>query len=217
VEAFKAGFEEAGGKVIKEVFPKLGTMDFAPFLPAMDVKGVDAVYTWYAGTDAVRFVQQYQEFGLKRRIPLLGFATLVDDPYLATIGDAALGIVSVSHYGFTIDTPQNRAFVKAYSAKYGEPPSRYSEFGYVAAQMIGTAADTLKGEVDDALRVSKEIKKVATKIETPSGPLAFDQYNQRISNLYVFRVEKRDGKLANVVIGKIGRVAQEDTWKWWRK
>jgi len=217
VEAFKAGFEEAGGKVIKEVFPKLGTMDFAPFLPAMDVKGADGVYTWYAGTDAVRFVQQYQEFGLKKRIPLLGFATLVDDPYLATIGDAALGIVSVSHYGFTIDTPQNRAFVKAYSAKYGEPPSRYSEFGYVAAQMIGTAADTLKGEVDDASRVSKEIKKVATKIETPSGPLAFDQYNQRISNLYVFRVEKRDGKLANVVIGKIGRVAQEDTWKWWRK
>ncbi|HME41459.1 MAG TPA: ABC transporter substrate-binding protein [Syntrophorhabdales bacterium] len=217
VEAFKAGFEEAGGKVGKEVFPKLGTMDFAPYMPAMDIKGADAVYTWYAGTDAVRFVQQYQEFGLKKRIPLLGFATLVDDPYLATIGDAALGIVSVSHYGFTIDTPQNRAFVKAYSAKYGEPPSRYSEFGYVAAQMIGSAADALKGEVEDSSKVAKEIRRVAGKIETPSGPLAFDQYNQRISNLYVLKVEKRDGKLVNVVIDRIGRVSQEDTWKWWRK
>ena len=217
VEAFKAGFEEAGGKVIKAVFPKLGTMDFAPFMPALDVKGADAVYTWYAGTDAVRFVQQFQEFGLKKRIALLGFATLVDDPYLASIGDAALGIVSVSHYGFTIDTPPNRAFVEAYSAKYGEPPSRYSEFGYVAAQMIGAAADALKGDVEDASRVAKEIRRVAPKIETPSGPLAFDRYNQRISNLYVLKVEKREGKLENVVIDKIGRVAQEDTWKWWRK
>jgi hypothetical protein len=65
--------------------------------------------------------------------------------------------------------------------------------------------------------VRLRIKRVATKIETPAGPLAFDQYNQRILNIYVFKVEKRDGKLANVVIGKIEKVAQEDTWKWWRK
>ena len=83
--------------------------------------------------------------------------------------------------------------------------------------MIGAVAESLKDEVEDIPRVAKEIKTVALKIETPAGPLAFDQYNQRITNVYIMKVEKRDGKLANVVIGKIEKVAQEDTWKWWNK
>jgi len=217
VEAFKAGFEEAGGKVIKEVYPKLGTMDFAPFLSAIDVKGADAVYAFFTGTDAVRFVQQYQEFGLKKRLPLYGHAVISDDPYLVSIGDAALGIMTSSHYTASLDNPRNRSFVKAYSAKYGEPPSRYSELGYVAANMVGEVAESLKGEVEDIPRVAKELKRVSAKIETPSGPLAFDQYNQRIVNMYVLKVEKRDGKLINIVADSMGKVAQQDVWKWWNK
>jgi hypothetical protein len=96
-------------------------------------------------------------------------------------------------------------------------PSRYSEFGYVSAQVIGAVAEALKGDVEDIGKVSPEIKKVASKIETPSGPLAFDQYNQRIANVYVEKVEKRDGKLVNVVIDSMGKVGQMDTWKWWNK
>ena len=217
VEAFKAGFEEAGGKVIKEVYPKIGTMDFAPFLTAIDVKDADAVYAWFAGTDAVRFVQQYQEFGLKKRLPLFGYGSIADDPNLDSLGDAALGIITSCHYAFTIDTPRNRAFVKACKGKYGEPPSRYIEFGYVSANLIGAVAEALKGEIEDISRVAKELKRVATKIEAPSGPLAFDQYNQRVANIYVEKVEKRDGKLVNIIIGTIGRVTQEDVWKWWNK
>jgi len=217
VDAFKAGFEEAGGKIVKEVYPKLGTMDFAPFLSTMDVKGADAVFAWFAGTDAVRFVQQYQTFGLGKRLPLFGHNVITDDCYLDSIGEAALGVITSGHYSYTLDIPRNHAFVKAYRAKYGEPPSRYSEGGYTSANLVGAVADALKGEVEDVSRVAKEIKRVTTQIETPSGPIAFDQYNQRITNIYIMKVEKRDGKLTNVVIGKIEKVAQEDVWKWWRK
>ena len=59
--------------------------------------------------------------------------------------------------------------------------------------------------------------RVAPKIETPQGPLAFDQYHQRILIMYVVKVEKKDGKLVNAVIANLGKVAQEDVWKWWRK
>jgi branched-chain amino acid transport system substrate-binding protein len=217
VEAFKAGFEDAGGKVVKEVFPKLGTMDFASFLGVMDVKGVDAVYAMYVGTDAVRFVQQYQEFGLKKRIPLYGYVTIADDPYLSGVGDAAIGLITSSHYPVNLDTPKNQAFVKAYSAKYGHPPYRYSEYGYTAAAMIGAVTEALKGDVEDIPRTAKEMKRIANTLEMPSGPLAFDQYNQRIVNMYVVKTEKKDGKLVNVVIDQLGRVAQTDVWKWWNK
>jgi len=217
IEAFKAGFEEAGGKVIKEVYPKLGSMDFAPFLTTIDVKGADAVYAWFVGTDAVRFVQQYEEFGLKNRLPLFGYVTIADDPYLPSVGEAAVGIIAGSHYPVNLDTPKNRVFIKAYRGKYGEPPYRYSEYGYTAANLIGAVAEALKGEIEDTSRVAKELKRIASRIETPSGPLAFDQYNQRIVNFYVVRTEKRDGKLVNVLVDKIGKVGQEDVWKWWRK
>ncbi len=216
MDGFKAGFQEAGGKIVKEVYPKMGTMDFAPFLSVIDAKGADAVYTFYTGTDAVRFVQQYQEFGLKKRLPLFGHNVLVDDPYLASIGDAALGIISVAHYSATLDTPGNHAFVTAYSAKYGQPPSRYAEYGYTAAHVVCAAAEALKGEVDNPSRVAQEIMKIAPKIETPAGPLAFDQYHQRILTMYIMKVEKRDGKLVNAVIDRIPSVRQADVWKYWQ-
>ncbi len=216
MDAFKAGFTEAGGKILKEVYPKMGTMDFAPFLSVIDAKGADAVYTFYTGTDAVRFVQQYEEFGLKKRLPLFGHNVLTDDPYLPSIGDAALGIISVGHYSATLDTPRSRAFVKAYSAKYGEPPSRYAEYGYTAANVIGAAIAALKGEVQNPSQVAKEIMQIAPKIETPAGPLAFDKYHQRIMTMYILKVEKRDGKLVNAVIDKIPSVAQADVWKYWQ-
>jgi branched-chain amino acid transport system substrate-binding protein len=217
VEAFKAGFEEAGGKVIKEVYPAVGTMDFASYLGAMDVKGADALYAFFAGTDAVRFVQQYQEFGLKKRLPLFGFISLVDEPYLDGMGDAAIGIVVVSTYPPDLDTPKNNAFIKSYKAKYGKSPDRYGALGYVAGNMIGATAEAMKGRVEDFPRVAKEMKRVASQIETPAGPLAFDQYNQRIVDEYVLKTEKRSGKLVNVTIDKLGMVAQEDVWKWWLK
>ena len=216
LEAFKASFEESGGKVIKEVFPKMGTMDYAPFLSAIDAKGADAVYTFFTGTDAVRFVQQYQEFGLKKRLPLFGYNVLTDDPYLSSIGDAALGIITAGHYSAALDTPRNRAFVKSYVAKYGERPSRYAEFGYTSANVVGAVSEALKGEVDDPARISKEIMRIAPRIETPAGLLAFDQYHQRIVNMYILKVEKRDGKLVNTVIDKTGAIAQADVWKYWQ-
>jgi branched-chain amino acid transport system substrate-binding protein len=215
--AFKAGFQDAGGKVIKEVFTAVNTMDYAPFLTAVDVKGVEAIYPWYSGTDAVRFVQQYQEFGLKKRLPLYSQVTIVDDPYLSSIGDPAIGVIASTHYPVNADTPANQAFIKAYRAKYNEHPSRYSEYGYTAGKMIVAGVESLKGEIDNTSRLAKEIQKVSNGIETPSGPLAFDQYNQRIVNMYVVKTEKKDGKLVNVVIDQLGKVAQADVWKWWWK
>jgi branched-chain amino acid transport system substrate-binding protein len=217
LDAFKAGFQDAGGKIAKEVYTALNTMDYASFFTTLDVKGVEAVYPWYSGTDAVRFVQQYQEFGLKKRLPLYSQVTIVDDPYLSSIGDAAIGIIASTHYPVNADTPQNQAFVKAYTAKYGAHPSRYSEYGYTAGKMIVAGIEALKGNIEDTSRLAKEIKKVSSRIETPSGPLAFDQYNQRIVNMYVVKTEKKDGKLVNVVIDQLGKVAQADVWKWWNK
>ena len=131
-DAFKAGLREAGGQVVKEIYPPLGTPDFAPFLAQVAPGQADAVYAWVAGADAVRMVKQFAEDGLKGRIPLFGYATLTDDPLLPAMGDAALGIVTIGLYTPQLANPANAEFVRDYEAAYGAAPSRYSETGYTA-------------------------------------------------------------------------------------
>jgi branched-chain amino acid transport system substrate-binding protein len=107
-EAFAAAYKAAGGESVKEIYAPLNTADFAPFLAQVSGLGADAVYAWFAGADSIRFVKAYRECGLAAKLPLLGYNTIVDDVLLPTLGDAALGILSVGHYSATLDTPENR-------------------------------------------------------------------------------------------------------------
>lgn len=75
----------------------------------------------------------------------------------------------------------------------------------------------MKGQVEDVPQVAAGIMRVASKIETPSGPIDFDQYHQRIINMYVLKTEKRDGKLVNTVLDKMDKVSQAEVWGWWNK
>src|SRR2546427_23409 len=72
VEAFIAGFKAAGGEIVKEIYPPLNTPDFAPYLAQAGAEKADAVYAWFAGADAIRFVKQYREYGIGEKMPLTG-------------------------------------------------------------------------------------------------------------------------------------------------
>lgn len=215
--AFMAAFKSAGGEIVKEIYPPINTADFAPFLTQLTGVGADAVYAWFAGADAIRLVKAYREYGLAGKFPLLAYNSLVDDILLPAMGDAALGIVSVGHYSATVDSPENRAFVKEYEAKYNAWPTRYSEQGYVSAQLIGAAVEAIKGEVADRAKFQEALRGAVTRIHPPRGPIQFDRYQQAITDIYVMRVERQGNRLVNAIVDRIPNVAQEDTWKWWYK
>jgi branched-chain amino acid transport system substrate-binding protein len=215
-DAFIAGYKAAGGQVAKEVYPPFNTADYAPFLGQLTGVPADAVWTWFGGADAIRFVKQYQEYGLKAKLPLYGYNTLTDDTILPAIGDPALGLVTVGHYGAALDTPANKAFVQEYERKHGGWPTRYSESGYTAAQLIVAALEDLKGEGDRA-KLRDALRGAVTKIHPPRGPIRFDQYQQVVTDIYIMRVERQGNRLINAVVERIPAVSQEDTWKWWNK
>ncbi|HYB72534.1 MAG TPA: ABC transporter substrate-binding protein [Candidatus Sulfotelmatobacter sp.] len=216
-EAFMAGFRAAGGQVVKEIYAPLNSADFGPYLAQVNVTPADAVWAWFGGADPVRLVKQYEEYGLKAKLPLYGYNTLVDDVILPTLGDAALGVVTVGHYSATIDTPANKAFVQDYERKYGRWPTRYSETGYTSAQLILAALEELKGEGGDRAKLRDALRGAVTKIQPPRGPIRFDQYQQVITDIYITRVERQGGRLVNAIVDRIPAVSQEDTWKWWNK
>ena len=156
-------------------------------------------------------------YGLSGKLPLLAYNTLVDDVLLPTLGDAALGVISVGHYSAALDTPESKAFVREYEAKHNSWPTRYVELGYVSAQLIGAAVESLKGEVGDRAALRDAIRNAAPKIQPPRGPIKFDRYQQVITDVYVMKVERHGNRLVNAIVDRIPSVSQEDTWKWWNK
>ncbi|HEU5322983.1 MAG TPA: ABC transporter substrate-binding protein, partial [Methylomirabilota bacterium] len=217
VEAFMAGFRAAGGEIVKEIYAPLGTPDFAPYLAQAGALRADAIYAFFPGADAIRFVRQYREYGLGDRLPLTGYNVLADDTILPALGDAALGIVTIGGYSATIDTPENRAFVADYERAYRTWPSRYSESGFVSATLIAAAVDALRGDLSDRQKVRDALRAALPRIKPPSGPMEFDAYRQVIRPVYVTRTEKQGGRIVNAIVDKIPAVSQEATWGWWFK
>jgi branched-chain amino acid transport system substrate-binding protein len=208
---FMKYFKESGGKVVKEIYPPLATQDYAPFLAEIRklAKEIDGTWAFFAGSDCIRFVTQYAEYGLKEVAPLFVIGDTVDDSFLPSIRDAALGVKSYIHYGVTIDNPENKKFVEAYRKKYKEDPSMFSEQGYVGARAIVEAVNAVKGKVEDTEPFLEALRKVA--FAAPRGPFKFDANQNVIENVYIRKVDLVQGKPLNVVTDVVPDVDQN--WK----
>ena len=204
-------FKGAGGVVVDTVAPPLGTPDFAPYLAKIAARAgtVDAVWAWFPGADAVRFVKQYTEFGLKQKIPLIAGGSLVEEQVLPEHGRDALGIVSADIYTPSWESPENRAFVAAFQKKYNVTPSRYADQGYTGARVIIEALKAVNGQVEDVPRFLEALRKV--ELVTGRGPIRFDQHQNAILNVQIRQVREVGGGIHNVVLEVIPNVDQY--WK----
>ncbi|HYB72686.1 MAG TPA: ABC transporter substrate-binding protein [Candidatus Sulfotelmatobacter sp.] len=205
-DAFETGCSESGGKVVLKVFPPVETADFGTYLAQVAAASPDAVWAIWSGAAAIRFHQQYKEFGLKGKFPLIGFGALVDDAVLRAVGDTALGVVTNYFYVTTLDLPENRRFVQAYRQKYGEEPGIFANGGYMAARVIREAAAPINGDVENTPKFLEALRKV--HFDSPRGPFRLDPYQNPIENVYIQKVDRVGGKVANVVVDTLRDVEQ---------
>ena len=76
----------------------------------------------FVGRLALQFMKQYEETGLKSKLPLLGGGTTTDESVLPQMGDEAIGAVTALHYSAAIDTPQNQKFARSFEARPARSP-----------------------------------------------------------------------------------------------
>ena len=107
MSAFQRVYEDAGGKVVKKLWPPLVTPDYTPFIA--QIGNVDGVFHGFAGSNPVKFMRSYADLGLKGKVPLLAGWTGMDDALLKSLGDEAVGVISAAYYSATADTPQQQA------------------------------------------------------------------------------------------------------------
>jgi branched-chain amino acid transport system substrate-binding protein len=199
---FRAAYEKHGGKVLKEVYPPLGNNDYSPYLSVIRNEAPPAVYCFFDGADAARFVRQYSEYGLSGKIPLIGFASLVDNTTFDAQGDSAIGVKTGSIYTDTLATAENQSFVERYRAKYNVYPNLYSVYGYTTARVIHDALIRTDGDSTNKDRLAAAM--VGLAFDDPRGKFRFDPVtHQPIQNLYVLEAMKVEGRVANKVIHTI--------------
>lgn len=199
IVAFEKTFKVKGAERIGEVFAPLGTSDFAPYLTEIKRANPDVVYASYAGSDAVRFVQQFAAFGLQNSIKLAGYGYLAEEDTFEAQGNAAVGVYSSLNWAYGIDTPANKAFVTDYRKTYNSIPTVDSVAGYVGAQVVWNAFKKLGGKVPSQEALSQAI--LETKIDTPRGPISFDPETRNvIQNIYIREAVKDGNEIHNKVL-----------------
>ena len=208
---FHRTFEESGGQIVQKLWPPLGTTDFGPYIAQLK-RDVDAVYAVFSGADALRFAKQYEDAGLKARLPLVGGGTFTDEHVLRTMGDEVLGVITALHYSAALTTPGNQKFARTYEGKFKQVPSYYSEGTYVAGLQLKRALEGLSGDAESVERLVGTLRKTELA-DTPRGPIRFDDYGNPIQNIYVRKVERVGGKLQNTVIHTFPNVSQFWTYK----
>jgi branched-chain amino acid transport system substrate-binding protein len=210
IGGFQQVFEEGGGQIVQRIWAPLNTNDFAPFL-AQIRRDSDAVLALFTGRLALQFLKQYQEAGLKDKLPLLGGGTITDETVLPQMGDEAIGVITALHYSQALDNPTNQKFNKAFEASAGKIASYYSEATYTNARWIVEAIKAVNGKVEDRDAFLAALRRVDLK-ESARGPLKVDDFGNPIQNIYIRKVERVGGKLQNSVIATYPAVSQ--FWKY---
>jgi branched-chain amino acid transport system substrate-binding protein len=212
IGGFQRVFEDNGGKVVQKLWVPLNALDFAPYLTQIQ-PDVDAICGVFVAGQAVRFVKQYGDSGLKSKVPLVGTGVMTDESALRGMGDEAIGIVGSLLWSPTLQNPANQTFMKLAEAKFGRTPAYFHAVMYSSGRWIAAAAQSLNGQVEDREKFVAAIRRAIETTPDPRGPIKLDEYGNPTENVYILRVDKSGGKLVNTIIHTYPLVSQFWTYK----
>jgi branched-chain amino acid transport system substrate-binding protein len=201
---FVKTFTAAGGEIVGTARVPLQNPEFAPFVQRARDANPQAIFVFLPpGGQTISFIRSYEERGLaKAGIKIIATGDLTDDGVLEAMGDATLGIVTSFHYSYAHDSPENKAFLKAYVEANGTKlrPNFMACAGYDGMAAIAEALKKTNGSTDpDALMAAFK----GMKLTSPRGAIMIDPETRDIvQTVYIRRVEKLNGSLVNVEFDK---------------
>jgi branched-chain amino acid transport system substrate-binding protein len=200
IEGFAGAFTEAGGTILGSEFtPFQQTQDFGPYIAQAQASGADALFVFYAGGEAISFVNQYASFGAADDLPLYGSGFLTSQLYVDAQGPSAEGVITALHYVPTIDNPENAAFVAAFREANGRTPSEYAVQGYDAARALALALET---GARDRETLGAALRQVS--FDGPRGALSIDPAtNNVIQPIYVYQTVTGEGGMSQIVLAQL--------------
>ena len=129
-----------GGNLIGEELVATDATDFSPYLLKIRQARPDVVVCNLAGNQTTNFIKQYAEFGLP--YPIAGFNINSADAWAA--GEVNFAGIWPMTWHHDINTPTSKAFVAAFTKKYGKPPENQAWGDYVALKAVVQAMNATK-------------------------------------------------------------------------
>ena len=184
VGGFKEAFGKGGGQVLKDLTLPFPQVEFQALLTEIAALKPDAVFAFFAGGGAVKFVKDYAAAGLKS-IPLYGTGFLTDGT-LEAQGASAQGVLTALHYADALDTPRDNAFRLAYAKAYKLQPDVYAVQGYDAAQMLAIGLKATGGDAKKVAEFGAALRKA--RIDSPRGTFTLSAAHNPVQDLYLREV-----------------------------
>jgi branched-chain amino acid transport system substrate-binding protein len=191
---FVAGFKKSGGEIVHEQWVPQNTADYAPYFAAAKIS--DGVLAWTSGNDSVKFLNQYYDFGMWDKMPLVPAyqGAIIESFILAQLSpkaaEACLGMTTAMNYTPLFDNPVNKIFVDAYKAKYNVNPDTAIASAYNAVLVIldaikATGGDTTPQKLMDAM--------LASSVPVLDGSAKFDKAKKTaIKDIAISKLQKLD-------------------------
>ncbi|WP_221794186.1 ABC transporter substrate-binding protein [Oceanobacter mangrovi] len=195
LEAFEESFTAGGGEVVKQIMVPFPKTEFQSYITDIASMKPDAVFVFFAGGGAVKFVKDYDALGLRGKIPLLGSGFLTEGT-LAAQGEAAEGILTGLHYADEISNDANRNFRTAYETRFGKPADLYAVQGYDTGLLIAQAVQQLKGDISDRDALIKVMEQ--STIKSPRGDFHFSKAHNPVQNIYLREVQDGENRVIDI-------------------
>lgn len=201
---FRESFTKGGGKVLKDITVPFPSVEFQSAIAEIASLKPDAVYAFFAGGGALKFIKDYAGAKLNEQIQLWGPGFLTDGVEKAA-GPAGDGIKTVLHYADDLDNPENKAFRAAFLDAYKIDADVYGVQGYDAMHMLDIGLKAVGGDVAKRDDLQAAIGKAAFK--SPRGPFRLSPSHNPIQNFYLR--ELKGGK--NVLLGTAATDVEDPT------
>jgi branched-chain amino acid transport system substrate-binding protein len=197
VKGFKDGYLKGGGKVSKELWLPFPNVEFQALLTEIASLKPDAVFAFFAGAGAGKFVKDYQQAGLMKTIPLVGPGFLTEG-VLDALGGAGEGVETALHYGDGLETPKNKAFRLAYAKTYKLQPDVYAVAGYDSGLLLDAGLKAVKGDFKRKADLIKAMENA--KIDSPRGPMRLSKAHNPIHDHYLRKVVGNENRVSGVAV-----------------
>jgi branched-chain amino acid transport system substrate-binding protein len=204
-KGFADGFEKGGGKVTQNLTLAFPDVEFQALLTQIAAQKPDAVYAFFAGGGAVKFVKDYVAAGLNKTIPLYGPGFLTDGT-LEAQGSAAQGLYTTLHYADKLNTPRDNAFRLNFAKTYKVNADVYAVQGYDAAQMLAAGLKAAGGDINNKDKVIAGM--AAAEIDSPRGKFKLSSAHNPIQDIYLRQVSGNNNEFRSIAIKSLADPAK---------
>ncbi|HKQ27158.1 MAG TPA: ABC transporter substrate-binding protein [Burkholderiales bacterium] len=175
------------GRIVDEVYTKLGQQDYQAEITQLRAKKPKAVFVFYPGGMGIQFIRQYVQAGLREQIPLYSVFT-VDETTLPALKDAALGQYEARFWSPDLDVQASRKYVADFRKKFGYTPSYYGAQSYDGMLLIDSAVRAVKGNVKDTKGLITAMQKA--DFASVRGPFKYNVNHFPIQDFYLLKAVK---------------------------